>query len=639
MIPPLSLFFVNIVFFIKRNEGGRQMEQHASVISLLVVVTVAFVTPILLHRLRLNYIPVVVAEIIMGLVIGKSGFNVVHEDMWLSTLSTLGFIFLMFLSGLEIDFTAFRGSKKPITLPSGKKEPNTFMVSSMIFSGIFIFSLGLSYLFVLAGFIENAFLMTLIISTISLGVVVPTLKEAHLMKTNIGQIILLVAVVADLVTMILMAVFVSIYDPGQGNTWLLLILFAAGLVLYFVGKVFKNRPLLESLSKGTVQIGTRAVFMLIIVLVGLSETVGAENILGAFLAGVLVSLLSPNQELVHKLDSFGYGFLIPIFFVMIGVELDIWTLFADKKLLILIPLLLLGLLLSKIIPVYLLKIWYDTKTVLASGFLLTSTLSLVIAAATIGERMKVITPEMSGTLILVAVITSIFTPIAFKKLFPIEVAAAPKVRIAFLGANQVTLPVSRELKSGLYEPVLYHTKMEKSDKAVSNSLFDIVEIVDYSLETIEKNKIFQNEIIVISTGHDQTNADLAIKAKELGVSRVIARIESPELEQALREKEIEVFSSFMSTKTLLRALIETPSVINILTNQETSLHEIKMQNEQFDGMTLRRFPFTGDVIFVRIFRGKDSIVPHGDTELLLNDRLIVTGSKEYVDELKRELEF
>jgi monovalent cation:H+ antiporter-2, CPA2 family len=615
------------------------MEQHASVISLLVVVTVAFVTPILLHRLKLYFIPVVVAEIIMGLVIGKSGFNVVHEDMWLSTLSTLGFIFLMFLSGLEIDFTAFTGGKKQNTLPNGKKEPNTFLASFIIFIGIFIISLLLSYLFVFAGFIDNAFLMTLIISTISLGVVVPTLKEAHLMKSNIGQIILLVAVVADLVTMILLAIFVSIYDPGQGNTWLLLILFAAGVVLYFVGKRFKNRPLLESMSKGTVQIGTRAVFMLIIVLVGLSETVGAENILGAFLAGVLVSLLSPNQELIHKLDSFGYGFLIPIFFVMIGVELDVWSLFADRKLLLLIPLLLLGLLLSKIVPVYLMKIWYDTKTVLASGFLLTSTLSLVIAAATIGERMEVITPEMSGTLILVAVITSIFTPMAFKKLFPKEVGADPKVRIAFLGANQVTLPVSRELKSGLYEPTLYHTRMDKSDKLISNSLFDIVEIFDYSLETIETNKIFQTDIVVISTGQDQTNANLAMKAKEMGVSRVIVRIESPEFEQSLRENEIEVFSSFMSTKTLLRALIETPSVMNILTNQESSLYEIRMQNEQYDGMTLRRFPFTGDVIFVRIFRGKDSIVPHGDTELLLNDRLIVTGSKEYVDELKRELEF
>jgi monovalent cation:H+ antiporter-2, CPA2 family len=615
------------------------MEQHASVISLLVVVTVAFVTPILLHRLKLFFIPVVVAEIIMGLVIGKSGFNIVHEDMWLSTLSTLGFIFLMFLSGLEIDFSAFTGGGKPKKLPNGKNEPNTFLVSTMIFAGIFIFSLGLSYLFVLTGFIDNAFLMTLIISTISLGVVVPTLKEAHLMKSNIGQIILLIAVVADLVTMILLAFFVSLYDPGEGNTWLLLILFAAGVILYFVGKRFKNRPLLESMSKGTVQIGTRAVFMLIIVLVGLSETVGAENILGAFLAGVLVSLLSPNQELVHKLDSFGYGFLIPIFFVMVGVELDVWSLFADKKLLLLIPLLLLGLLLSKMVPIYMLKFWYDTKTVLASGFLLTSTLSLVIAAATIGERMKVITPEMSGTLILVAVITSIFTPIAFKKLFPKEAAAERKVKIAFLGANQVTLPVSREIKTGLYDPILFHTKMEKSDKLNTHSLFEIVEIIDYSIDTMIKNKVFQADIIVVTTGNDQLNAQLSLAAKENGVPRVIARIESPEYEQGLREHEIEVFSSFMSTKTLLRALIEAPSVMNLLTNQETSLYEIRMQNEQFDGMTLRRFPFTGDVIFVRIFRGRDSIVPHGDTELLLNDRLIVTGSKEYVEELKKELEF
>ena len=56
-------------------------------------------------------------------------------------------------------------------------------------------------------------------------------------------------------------------------------------------------------------------------------------------------------------------------------------------------------------------------------------------------------------------------------------------------------------------------------------------------------------------------------------------------------------------------------------------------------MTLREFPFTGDVIFVRIFRGKDSIVPHGETELNLYDRLIVTGTKEYVEELKQELQF
>src|SRR5690606_17229785 len=132
---------------------------------------VAFLTPFILHRFRMNVIPVVVAEIIMGLIIGKSGFNIVQEDIWLETLSSLGFIFLMFLSGLEIDFSAFKGKNKPKS--RAKKEPNHFVVATVVFCGIFAVSFGLSYLFVAAGFIENVFLMTLIISTVSLGVVVP----------------------------------------------------------------------------------------------------------------------------------------------------------------------------------------------------------------------------------------------------------------------------------------------------------------------------------------------------------------------------------------------------------------------------------------------------------------------------------
>jgi monovalent cation:H+ antiporter-2, CPA2 family len=559
--------------------------------------------------------------------------------MWLETLSTLGFIFLMFLSGLEIDFTAFSSAKKRVKLPSGKLEPNSFAVSSIVFIGIFLVSLGLSYLFVWAGFIDNAFLMTLIISTISLGVVVPTLKEAHLMKTGIGQIILLIAVIADLATMILLAVFVSLNDTGGGNTWLLLVLFGVGVLLYFLGRRFKNLNFLEAMSTGTVQIGTRAVFALIIFLVALSETVGAENILGAFLAGVLVSLLAPNQEMIHKLDSFGYGFLIPIFFVMVGVDLDVWTLFGDPKLLMLIPLLLIALLLSKLLPIYILKRWYDIKTVIASGFLLTSTLSLVIAAATIGERMDVITAEMSGTLILVAVITSIFTPVVFKKLFPMEAAEEKKLKVSFIGANQMTMPIYNELKSSLYEPALYHKKQEKAEKQIADSLFDIIEVDEFDIENFEGTEAFESDIVVISTGDEETNATLSIAFKEKGVDRVICRMESPDMEETLREHDIELFSTILSSKALLRALIESPSVVNILTNQETALYEIRLKNEQFEGMMLRRFPFTGDVIFVRIFRGKDSIVPHGDTELHVNDRLIVTGSKEYVDELKRELEF
>lgn len=615
------------------------MMHGASVTSLVIVILAAFITPILLHRFKLHFMPVVVAEIIIGLIIGKSGFNVVSQDMWLETLSMLGFIFLMFLSGLEIDFTAFASGKKKEKLPSGKNAPNAFYISTIIFIGVFVLSLLLSYIFVWAGLMDNAFLMTLIISTISLGVVVPTLKDAQIMKSNIGQIILLVAVIADLVTMVLLAVFASIYGGGDSNTWLLLVLFGSGVAFYFLGKSFKNRSFIETMSKGTIQIGTRAVFTLIIVLVAISETIGAENILGAFLAGVLVSLLSPNKEMVQKLDSFGYGFLIPIFFVMVGVDLDIWELFKDPKILLLIPLLIIALLISKLIPILFLRRWYDVKTTLAAGFLLTSTLSLVIAAATIGERMEIITAQMSNALILVAVITSIVTPIFFKKLFPKNETEHQKIKVAFIGANQMSLPVTRELNPDLYETTIYHIHQDKLDKQISESLFEIKEIENFKLETLKEHGAFEVDLIVVATGDEDRNAEIALSANDEQVDRIIASVASPELDAKLKEKGIDIFSTLLSTKTMLRALIEAPSVIRILTNQETMLYQINLNNPKYDQILLRNFPFTGDIIFVRIFRGKDSIVPHGDTDLKLGDRLIVTGSREYVNELRLELEF
>ena len=616
------------------------MEHGASVTSLVIVILAAFITPILLHRFKLNIIPVVVAEIIVGLIIGQSGFDLVEQGSWLEILSTLGFIFLMFLSGLEIDFSIFASRKKRAKPENrGAGAPNPVWVALIVFSGIFALSLGLSYLFVLGGFIDNAFLMTLIISTISLGVVVPTLKDAQMMKTTIGQTILLIAVIADLVTMVLLAVFVSIYGENGGNTWLLLLLFGAGVLLYFVGKKFRHQSFVETMAKGTIQIDTRAVFTLILLLVALSETVGAENILGAFLAGTLVSLLSPNPEMVKRLDSFGYGFLIPIFFVMVGVELDIWSLFTDSQVIILIPLLFIALLVSKIIPAFILRKWYDMKTVLGSGIILTSTLSLVIAAATIGRREGMIDEQMEGALILVAVLTCLVAPILFKKIYGRFEDEDHKTVVSFVGSNRMTLPVVRELDITSYETHLYHTKLDKVDEKISRSCFDIKELEGYDLEKMKEIGVFEVDLLVASTGDEEENATIARYAKEQGVERVIARVESPELATEMKDLNISVFSVFLSSKALLKAMIEAPNVIDILTKQESALYQINMNNSMYNGMHLKEFPFTGDVIMVRIFRGKDSIVPHGDTELQMGDRLIVTGSSEYVDELKMELEY
>lgn len=609
-------------------------------LSLVIVVLVAFLTPIIVNRLNINFLPVVVAEILMGIVIGNSFLNIVERDSILNILSTLGFIFLMFLSGLEIDFKAFKKDKRARQGQNDDESsiPGHLNLALTVFAFIMIISILLAYVFKWLGLVDDVLLMVIIISTISLGVVVPTLKEMNIMRTTIGQFILLVAVLADLVTMILLTVYGAINGQGGSTIWLIGILVVFTAISYILGVQFKRMSFLQKLMDGTTQIGIRAVFALIILLVALAEGVGAENILGAFLAGVVVSLLNPDEEMVEKLDSFGYGFFIPIFFIMVGVDLNIPSLIKEPKLLIIIPILIVAFIISKLIPVMFIRRWFDMKTTIASAFLLTSTLSLVIAAAKISERLNAISAETSGILILSAVITCVFVPIIFKKLFPVPDEFNRKIEVSLIGKNQLTIPIAQNLTSQLYDVTLYYRK-DLSDRRQLSDDITMIEIADYEQDVLERLGLFDRDIVVCATNDDDINRKVAKLAKAHQVERVICRLESTTDDTELVDSGIEIFSSYLSNKILLKGLIETPNMLNLLSNVETSLYEIQMLNYKYENIQLRNFPFGGDIIFVRIIRNNESIVPHGDTQLRYGDRLIVTGAKEYVDELKRELEF
>lgn len=609
-------------------------------LSLVIVVLAAFLTPIIVNRLNINFLPVVVAEILMGIVIGNSFLNIVERDSILNILSTLGFIFLMFLSGLEIDFKAFKKDKRARQGQNDDESsiPGHLNLALTVFAFIMIISILLAYVFKWLGLVDDVLLMVIIISTISLGVVVPTLKEMNIMRTTIGQFILLVAVLADLVTMILLTVYGAINGQGGSTIWLIGILVVFTAISYILGVQFKRMSFLQKLMDGTTQIGIRAVFALIILLVALAEGVGAENILGAFLAGVVVSLLNPDEEMVEKLDSFGYGFFIPIFFIMVGVDLNIPSLIKEPKLLIIIPILIVAFIISKLIPVMFIRRWFDMKTTIASAFLLTSTLSLVIAAAKISERLNAISAETSGILILSAVITCVFVPIIFKKLFPVPDEFNRKIEVSLIGKNQLTIPIAQNLTSQLYDVTLYYRK-DLSDRRQLSDDITMIEIADYEQDVLERLGLFDRDIVVCATNDDDINRKVAKLAKAHQVERVICRLESTTDDTELVDSGIEIFSSYLSNKILLKGLIETPNMLNLLSNVETSLYEIQMLNYKYENIQLRNFPFGGDIIFVRIIRNNESIVPHGDTKLRYGDRLIVTGAKEYVDELKRELEF
>lgn len=609
--------------------------ETTSVISLMLVTGIAFFIPILLQRFRLKAIPVVVAEILAGILIGKSGFNIIDvEDAWLTLLSMLGLIYLMFLSGVEIDFSSFKKKKTVV-----KKRRNPFIIASLIV----LVMIGLSFLFSLMltaiKLIDDPYFMTIILATVSLGVVVPVLKEKKILETELGQTVLLIAVISDFITMILFAYYLA-FKAGDTKIviWILLLL---GLVvmLFVILNWFRKKQVTkvsEALRKGTVQIGTRGVFALILFFVAISETLGIESILGAFLAGVIVSLLAPNKEFIHQLDSFGYGFLIPIFFVMVGVKLDVSVLFENKNILVMIPIVLILLYCARMIPVLLIKKIYGWKNAIASGILLTSTMSLAIVAASVAVEMNLISSALNSAIVLVSIFTCFISPIFYNKLASQPLQKQKTLNI--VGANRVALQTSLVLMKEGSDVKVFTKASEKIEmESEYPHSFPIVELIDLSIEVLLKNKVFECDELIIATGEDVLNITIAEYAKELGVEKIIVKIEHPRLNKQYVNKGYSVYSDVFAGRTLLMALISSPNLVRFISQTDENLREIEIKKEKYNGLKLRQLPFLGDVLIFSIYRGQESIMPHGDTILKKGDRLLVSGNIDAIRKLKDEV--
>lgn len=604
----------------------------ASIISLMIVTGVAFFIPILLQRFKLKAIPIVVAEIIAGIIIGKSGLDLVDVDnAWLALLSSLGLIFLMFLSGLEIDFDSFKVKKDRVARKA--KQTNPFLISTIVFGLMLLLSYGLSMLLVAFGMIDDAFFMTIILSTISLGIVVPVLKERKVINTELGQTVLLIAVISDFVTMILFAYYLAYKNGDTTIVWWILLLLGLVIFLYYFLDYYRkksNFDLLDALKRGTAQIGTRGVFALILLFVALSETMGVENILGAFLAGVVVSLLSPDRNFVHQLDSFGYGFLIPIFFVMVGVQFDFKSLLENPSILLLIPVVVVFLFLARMVPTLLIKRWFSWKETISSGVLLTSTLSLAIVAATVSLQMGIISEGMNSAIVLVAILTCFISPILYARISP--KVKERKSRIAIIGANRSALRASINFQKSNYLVTIFSEKQEKIDSENDND-FPIVEVEQLTLDALIKINVFKEfDRIIVATRNDHFNIEIANYAKEIGYENIIVRIEEPTLNKEYSRLGIPVYSNAFAGEMILKAMIHSPSLVRFLTDEDEVIREFGL-NDDLDGVPIRKLPFLGDILILSIYRGEQAITPSGSTVLQKGDRLIMSGSEESMEKV------
>ena len=619
------------------------MDPVHSFLPLLIVLLIAFVVPILLSRLKRLSIPIVVGEILAGVVVGRSGMALVPaDDPLLVILAHFGIVFLMFLSGMEIDFHSLR-SQVPSARRPGNGGLGVLALASINFALTLMLASVAAYVLVDVGLAKNIWIVALILSTTSLGVVVPVLKETNLITQRLGQHILVTAVIADFATMLLITVAVAISSRGLTAEILLIgVLFVAFFLMHYFGAIFNKisalRRTVEELSHATAQIKVRAAFTVMLAFVALAETLGSEVILGAFLAGAIVGLLrtADDTELAHQLEAIGYGFFIPIFFVTVGVELNLPVLFASPGALLLVPFLLVGAILVKVIPALTFIGSFSIREAVAAGALLSARLSLIIAAAAIGKRLGVIGESVHAAIILVAVVTVTMAPLIFVRLLPGGRSSRLR-RIIVAGAEELGLEVAGRLKAHHESLAIVDSDAERVARAAQRG-FDAhccsLDPADAQMKTL-----CDSARALVCT-YDDT--ELAYRVCELAknvykVPHVVAQVTDPGARACFDALGVTTMNAALDRPALLALLTRTPALYALLsrTDDDKEVCEVVVTDWRDVDRPLRQLELPGGLLALAIRRDGELLVPHGNTRLCRNDRLTLVGSIEDIELAKQ----
>lgn len=388
------------------------MEQTLNYDSLLILSVVAFFTPFLVSKLKKIKVPYQVGEIFIGILLGKSFLNIIKPDVWILFLSNLGLAYLMFLSGLAINFDDLK-----------VVEGESF-TSSKLFTSIKMFVISLITAIILSltlrfiGIPHGAIFFALLFTAAAPGLLVPILKSKNIISSDFGQTVLVFCIITQLVSLIGVSFVSSVAMYGLSlKSFTFLLLFAAAILLYIFSKhVFKTNDF-SAMAFKNLHLSVRGAFVLVLVLVAIAEKVGSEIILGSFLAGMVFSLIvgKAKDEITHQLDVVGYGFLIPIFFIMVGVKIDLRTVVDNPSSILKIPVFLLIFFLVKFIPSLVLKKKYGMRNAFAASTLLTAQLSLVIVGAQMALNLKYINEADYSAFVVTTVISCILFPILFEK--------------------------------------------------------------------------------------------------------------------------------------------------------------------------------------------------------------------------------
>ncbi|MBA4187127.1 MAG: sodium:proton exchanger [Planctomycetaceae bacterium] len=370
---------------------------------ILVIALIAVLAP-LISELPFRFrLPSVVLEIVLGIVVGPQVLNLVRVEAVVDALWTVGLCFLFLMAGIEIDFSRLRG--RPIQLATGG-----WVLSLAL-------GIGGALLLNVVGLIGPPFLIAVALTTTAIGALLPILRDTGELPRKFGVLTLAAGAVGEFGPLLLLSLLPLSVEQSVENNALIVVAFAVVAVLAAAATLRVQPPRFVAMLKRHMyrssQLPVRVAVLLMAALVVVAAELGLELLIGAFAAGLIIGMVARGEEsepFHHKLDGLGFGFLIPIFFVVTGVKFDLNALIGSTKSLLCVPLFLGLFLLVRGLPVLLYRRELGGRDRLALAFYSASALPVVVAITQVGVETKQIEPGIAAALVGAGMISLLLFP-------------------------------------------------------------------------------------------------------------------------------------------------------------------------------------------------------------------------------------
>ena len=383
---------------------GRLMALH-ELHSLLLIFTIAAVAPLLCEWVPRVRLPLVVAEIGLGILVGPQALGWATAGPTIQVLANFGLAFLFFLAGFEIDFPAIRG--RPI------------LWAALGWLASLVVCLGVGFALQGCGVVDSGLIVGAALATTALGTLMPILRDAKELPTRFGAYAVASGAMGEFGPILLIALVLSSGEGERGSALVLMLVFTAVIVAgAYVALTFRPPRvilLLQAKMHTSAQLPVRLAILVLASLVILARNLGLDAILGALAAGIVVALASPGEHgeaLRHKLEGIGFGFFVPIFFVTTGLRYDLQALISSRLALLQLPMFLGLFVVVRGLPALLVRQELDLRSRIALGLLSATELPLVVAIAEIGVRSGRLKEETAASLVGAGMASVLLFPIA-----------------------------------------------------------------------------------------------------------------------------------------------------------------------------------------------------------------------------------